>query len=262
MYPNLRVFTRSLGVLLLVGLAALPRPARSETINCTAITAVPFTITAPGIYCLTQDIATNLASGNAIEIQANNVVLDLNGHRIGNMAAGAGTFAKGIYALSRQDITIKSGTVRGFLFGIVLDDFSPYTASQGNVVEDIRADHNTFYGILVVGQGNIIRNTQVVATGGTTAFGANANAFGIEVVGPEPRVLDNGVLDTFATGTGVASYGIYFNSASDGLAVNNRISDSQIGISYTTSSTGKYRDNLTSGVTTPFSGGTDAGNNH
>jgi hypothetical protein len=27
-------------------------------------------------------------------------------------------------------------------------------------------------------------------------------------------------------------------------------------------STGKYRDNLTFGVTTPFSGGTDAGNNN
>lgn len=63
-----------------LGLAVALRPAQAETTVWTAITAAPFTINAPGIYCLTQDIATNLASGNAITIDTNNVVLDLMPH--------------------------------------------------------------------------------------------------------------------------------------------------------------------------------------
>ena len=37
--------------------------AQAETVNCTAVTTAPFTISAPGIYCLTGDLTTNLASG-------------------------------------------------------------------------------------------------------------------------------------------------------------------------------------------------------
>jgi hypothetical protein len=48
------------------------------------------------------------------------------------------------------------------------------------------------------------------------------------------------------------------------LVVNNRITvaDREIEYESGSGSTGKYRDNLTFGVTTPFTGGTDAGNNN
>ena len=46
------------------------------------------------------------------------------------------------------------------------------------------------------------------------------------------------------------------------LVVNNRITGASTGINFEPTATGKYRDNLTSGVATPFSGGTDAGNNN
>jgi len=69
-------------------LAVLTPAARGETINCTAIASAPATISAPGIYCLTGDLNTNLASGSAINITANSVVLDLNGQTetIGSLA--------------------------------------------------------------------------------------------------------------------------------------------------------------------------------
>ena len=38
---------------------------------------------------------------------------------------------------------IKNGTVRGFLYGVWLDDASPYTTSQGHMIEDLRVDQNT-----------------------------------------------------------------------------------------------------------------------
>ena len=263
MYPSISILTRSFVPLLLLGLVGGPHPVQAETINCTPITAAPFIITAPGIYCLTQDIATNLAAGAAITIDANNVVLDLNGHRLGNLAAGAGTEARGVEAVGRKNLAIKNGTVRGFFSGIHINDSFPFTTSQGHVIEDIRADLNTGLGIVVAGRGNLIRNNQVVATGGSTLSGVNVQ--GIAVAGSENRVQNNDVIDTFATGgSPVSSIGISFSFGSDGLAVNNRITQADIGIEFS-SDTGKFRDNLTSGVTVPVShpgGVTDAGGNN
>src|SRR5207249_5921196 len=138
----------SLLVLLACVLGAAP--TRAETVHCTAITTLPAVITVQGVYCFTGDLATAITSGNAIEIQTNNVVLDLNSFKLGGLAAGSGTQAIGIHAANRQNLTIKNGTIRGFLGGIALVDSG---ASQGHVVEDIRADQNTFVGIQVEGAG-------------------------------------------------------------------------------------------------------------
>jgi copper-binding protein NosD len=246
-------------LLVLIALVVGAAPARAETVNCTPILALPAVITVQGIYCFTGDLATAMTSGNAIDIQTNNVVLDLNGFKLGGLAGGLGTTAVGIYALDRQNITIKNGTIRGFQMGIFLDDTG---LSQGHVVEDIRADLNTFMGIQVRGTGNIVRNNQVVATGGSTAFGANAYAFGIVVShGYGPRVLNNDVINTRGQGTGIGR-GISLQVEDGGLAVNNRITGADIGLEYL--GTGKYRDNLTFDVTTPFepSFAVDAGNNN
>ena len=166
----------SVPLLVMLALVLGTSPARAETVSCTAITSLPAVITVQGIYCFTGDLNTALTSGNAIDIQTNNVVLDLNGFKLGGLAAGLGTNAFGIAADNRQNLTIKNGTIRGFFLGIRLGNSG---ASQGHVVEDIRADQNTSIGLSVAGAGHIVRNNQVVATGGTTAFGANANAYGI-----------------------------------------------------------------------------------
>jgi Periplasmic copper-binding protein (NosD) len=247
----------SLLVLLALVLSAVP--ARAETVNCTHITSLPAVITVQGVYCFTGDLSTAMTSGNAIEIQTNNVVLDLNGFKLGGLAAGLGTGAFGIHAFNRQNITIKNGTVRGFRRAIVLEN-ADAGASQGHLVEDIRADQNTEMGIRVEGSGNIIRNNQVVATAGSTFFGPNVDATGILVSGLGPRVLNNDVIVTVAQGSGIAR-GIFLISVTGGLAVNNRITFADHGIEYATA-TGKYRDNVTFDVTTPFTSGTDIGNNN
>lgn len=258
MRPALRVLTRSLLVFLLLGLAVLPRLAQAETTVCNVITTVPTVITAQGIYCLNQDFNTPITSGAAIDIQANNVVLDMNAHLLGNLAAGPGTSAIGVNAFDRKNITIKNGTIRGFLYGIVING-STCDASQGHVIEGIRAERSTYRGINFegVGRGSIIRNNQVVATGGTTLTGLT-NVIGIVAGGCEHRVLNNDVIDTFATG-GAPGNGIYFYGT-DNLAVNNRITTADFGIR-NVEGTAKCFDNLTSGVGTPFSGCTLVGVN-
>ena len=242
-------------LLVLLALALGATPARAETVDCLAITALPAVITVQGVHCFTGDLSTAATSGSAIDIQTNNVVLDLNGFNL-NGLAGLGTQAVGIHALDRRNITIKNGTVRGFLRGIHLETGG---TSQGHVVESMRADRNTFVGIEVDGAGNIVRNNQIVATAATAT---NASAYGILIVGNGARVLNNDVINTFKQGTGTA-WGIQFNQATGGFAVNNRITTADRGIDYNNASTGKFRDNLTSDVATPFTGtGTNVGNNN
>ena len=249
---------RMLALLAVVPTLALnTTTARAETVNCTAITTIPTVISVQGVYCFTANLATNINTGIAIDIQTNNVVLDLNGFKLGGLSSGFGTAAHGIHALDRQNITIKNGTVRGFLKGIFLENVS---LSQGHVVEAVRADQNTLVGIEVDGAGNIVRNNQVVATGGTTTL-PNASATGILMSGSGPRALNNDVINTFKQGSGIAT-GINFNGATGSFAVNNRITTADRGIDYSNAATGKYRDNLTFGVTAPYTGtGTAVGTN-
>jgi len=63
-----------------------------------------------------------------------------------------------------------------------------------------------------------------------------------------------------AAASGVTSAGIFLESGASVLVMNNRMTGLTSGIVFSTS-TGKYRDNLTSGVGTPYTGGTNAGGN-
>jgi len=263
-------------------------PAQAETINCTPIASLPYTISTQGVYCLKGNLGTDMAMGNAIEIATNNVVLDLNGFKLGGLAAGPSTWATGIYADQRQNIVIRNGTVRGFFHGIFLGDYGSMTTSQGHLVEDIRADMNKSVGIWVRGQGNILRNNQIVDTGGSTV--STDFSFGIMVEGPGNRVINNDIYETKEQGTpagatGISlhngkssviennrvgnqnlgtleTYGIYIEYDSDNtFVVNNRIATMTYGIWYN-GGTGKYRGNMTRNVTTPYTGGSDAGNNN
>ncbi len=251
--------TASLSVIAIV-LASGTSPVLAETVNCTPINAVPAVITVPGIYCFTKSLVTSMASGNAIEIQAHNVVIDMNGHRLGGLGAGVGTTARGIHATDRQNITIRNGTIRGFLLAILLDQVG--SVSAGHLIEDIRADQNTAAGIWLESSRSIVRNNQVVATGGSTAIGANADVYGIGLDGDSNAAINNDVVGVVPIGTG-ESMGVFFGGPSGGgLAVNNRISETDYGVAYNPGTAGKYRDNLTTDVVTPYSGGTDAGNNN
>ncbi len=240
--------------LVVIATLACATPAQAETVNCTPIAAVPVVITLPGVYCFTKSFVTSATAGNIIDIQANNVVLDMNGHRLGGLAAGLGTATIGIYAIDRQNITIKNGTIRGFAFAIRFLQSS--AASLGHVIEDVRADQNTYMGIYVNGSGTIVRNCQVAATGGTTLYGLSS--YGIFVNGNGARVLNNDV-DVVASAGSLLGYGIYMSTAG-GLAVDNRITSADYGIYY--SGTGKYSGNLTFDTTVPFTGGTAVGVNN
>jgi hypothetical protein len=257
--------------------AAASAPIYAGTADCTHITSLPYTIERQGVYCLTANLETSMTPGNAITINTHNVVLDLNGHKLSGHKAGTDTQAYGIYGLQRKNITIKNGTVRGFMCGIWLDDDPPHTTSEGHIIENIRADANTYAGIKVVGCKNTIRNSKVISTGGST-YGSVNSARGILVSGPGNKIINNDIFDTkeqtsghtfgvlvsgaygslvegnrienSALGKGM-SYGIYIITSDDVLVKNNRISKMNFGVYYS-GSTVKYGDNIIIDVTTPY----------
>jgi parallel beta-helix repeat protein len=269
---------RYLMTIALLGLITVSA-AQAETVNCTPVNSLPAVISSQGVYCLTGNLATNMASGAAIVISANNVTLDLNGWKVGGQAAGAATQAIGIVSAA-NNVTIKNGIVRGFHDAINL-------TGRGAVVEDMLVDQNTVTGIYVSGQGSIVRRNHVVDTGGSTVS-SNVDVYGILALGKSISVEDNNVSGLAAAGNGYEdaitlgdddgtarnnivtddakpiggdSAGIIVGYSAGNTVVDNVITNFTYGIYY--DGTGVYSRNTVSGCDTAFSGGTaGSGNDH
>lgn len=215
----------------------LSASAGAETTECTNITTVPFTITAQGVYCLKQNLGSAMSSGNAIEIQTNNVTIDFNGFKLGNLAASSTNSAYGVYALDRANIVLRNGNIRGFKRGIHLEDSTG--ESKGHVIEDNLLDTNYQRGIQVEGSEIVVRNNRIRNMTGTNSsiVGIHAtisestisgnqilnltdnsygNSQGIWITGDKITVSGNNISDVFGdtagTGNGVAQ-GIYIDEA-------------------------------------------------
>jgi parallel beta-helix repeat protein len=215
-------FLRTLLITVTVSLTALLNPTSAHAAqsydNCTGfITSLPATITTQGTWCLNADLTTAITSGSAITVAANNVTIDCNDFKLGGLAAGPGTRAYGIYANTRDNVTIRRCNVRGFYEGAFLD------YGSGQVVEDNRFDSNTYIGINVYSERSIIRRNLVVATGGSTAY---QNPYGIYTYG-SVDVLDNTVngVTTPATAgvSNTVANGIYTSHNSNGSISGNRV---------------------------------------
>jgi hypothetical protein len=211
-------FLRALLITVTVSLTALLNPtpvhAAQSYDNCTGfITSLPATITTQGTWCLNADLTTAITSGNAITVAANNVTIDCNDFKLGGLAAGAGTQTFGIYANTRDNLTIRRCNIRGFYSGT--DLFS----GSGHLVEDNRFDSNTFVGVYVASDRSIIRRNLVIATGGNSLFYSPGGIYSIGSV----DVLDNTVNGVTANGTNVDAYGIFTGSNPDGSISGNRV---------------------------------------
>lgn len=154
--------------------------------------------------------------------------------------------------------------------------------STASVIEDIIAEGNYAVGLSVQGQGLLVRRNRVVNTGGSLVDLSLA-AVGIGVEGSGTTVAENDVAGVATPGDGsgtgilviggsgivvernrlsnVETAGVEVTSSSDVLVSGNRFASMPVAMNLVTS-TVKYRDNLTAGVTTLMSGGgVDAGNN-
>jgi hypothetical protein len=253
-----------------------------ETTFCNFyITSLPYTIATQGHYCFDRNLSTAATTGNAITINSDFVVLDLNNFKLGGGAAGPSTLANGVYGLNHKNITIRNGNVRGFYRGIFLDDSSTDGANgQGCLVENMLVDQNMLKGISVNGTGCVIRHNQVVSNG-ATPLTASEPATGIHIAGGSgAQVFDNAVLD-MREGATVGSIGILLGglnfaistavernfvanpnitpsstgigATGNGILIfNNRIVAYNNGIFFDIGFRGAYRDNATYQCSTPY----------
>jgi hypothetical protein len=185
--------------LLLIGPLALPKPthAAQSYDNCAGfIDALPATISTQGVWCLKEDLSTNITSGNAITIATNNVTIDCNDFKIGGLAAGNASLAYGIFADGRQNTTIRHCNIRGFYEGIVLQE------GAGHLVEDNRLDNNLETGLSVYGDNVRVRRNAVYDTGGSAGGTLAAGIFA------SGNIVDNIVSGVFADKPGGYLYGI------------------------------------------------------
>ena len=98
-------------------LLAVSSVARAEVTDCTVISSLPYTVNAPGIYCLKGSLSLDVSGIVAVRIDADDVVLDLNGHTLDGSGAGVETASLGVVAVDHKNVTVRNGTIRGFSVG-------------------------------------------------------------------------------------------------------------------------------------------------
>lgn len=269
-----RALRRALPLILIVatlsgGSALAAGPTGWGGGSCHEITAFPANLLGPGVYCLSfKYIDFPLASGALITISADDVVLDLNGATLDGTPKGS-AYSFGVLASGHSNITIRNGTIKGFNYGIQL------TAPLGVVntqirnthaflVENVRLIGNRTAGMHVVGNDSVIRHNYVAHTGGSADRRLSGNAWGIIASGTGVRIVDNDVHYTVANTaySGGVTNAILLGGAWDAVVVGNRISEANFGVNGGVGNWGKYRDNITTNVGVPYTGGTDIGNNN
>jgi hypothetical protein len=267
------------GVALVALFLAWPKGVAAQTVFCTPITAVPVTLTAQGRYCVTQPLRFDSTNGIAILIQSDYVTVDLGGYALDGTPGGTATTATGIYAANRRNLVVRGGTIRGFMFGIRVDDevVSGYTAGGGHQIYDVSIDACTFRGILIQGRGVSVRGNRITRTGGSTFF-SSVPVAAIDVRGPGARVEANTVVETRGVGSepgwGVwlwgkgavlegnrisnetvaapATVGILVSNDSHAVVTRNRLMNLEKGLAFDLAARGLARDNATSGCGAPF----------
>jgi hypothetical protein len=214
------------------------------------------TITAPGYYRLTKNIVSSAMTGNIITIQQHNVTIDFNSFFIIGPTNTANTVV-GVSANEFGNITIKNGTIAFCQVGIQFNgNGSTTTANVNQSVENMRFSKCWSYGIYIPASspGTVLSNCLFSQIGGSTAGTlpggcAILGSFSDQTIQVKDNIINNVTGDS---GSPTNSYGILY-----AFAVRNSIAIAHTGIYG-----GKYQNNLTSGCTVPFTGGTDAGGNN
>ena len=283
--------THACALLLLAtaGSVAAPSVRAAESYDsCTGfIDSLPATIATQGVWCLRKDLSTAMSSGAAITIAANNVTIDCNGFKVGGLAGGDASTARGVLAANRQNAAVRNCALRGFHTGV---EFTG-DAGGGHLVEANRINQSLSRGIYVEGENNLVRDNRVFDTGGapgaTAAWGMGGSAdfigniisggfaaaespqyvYGIMVVSGVARdnIVRGLVKDEGATG---AATGIHVGGLASGVLIRgNSITAIEAGFSGgygiwgINAATSICADNLVMDYTADIGGCQDAGGN-
>jgi hypothetical protein len=214
--------------------------AEAQVGTCTAITALPTTITAGGLYCLTSSFTYTNDGATAITVNHDAVVIDLNQNRLfWNGALGSKHPAVEI-TVGNINVVVRNGLISGF-------DSAIDTYASATIIEGMRISEAGIH-VKSGADGAIIRNN----------FVRNSN---IIISGNSARIVNNDIYGSDSVNT---VSGVSISDGQNAFIVGNRIARSWLAIEFLGSGSGKYRDNLTMNIGKSFTngGGTDAGNNN
>lgn len=265
---NMKIFLKLLSNLLysVIVLLVAQSSVYAETLSCNPISALPATISQPGTYCLTQNMYYSPTSGAAITITSNNVVLDFNGFSISGL--NSATLATGVLGSNVSGVHVRNGQINLFLVGINLGGTQSVSPYKTNIVENMQLTFERRIGIAIdsgivtknliteVGGGQIAESPSLlpsigILVGSATASG-NLLVIDNDILGVKKgaQVVIPGIGVMVNNGTGVVVDGLRVSRADAGVLVNPNVTS------------GKYREVITTSVTTPFAGGTPVGYNN
>ena len=199
------------------------------------INSVPYTISNPGAYTLGQNL-TIQANTNAIQINASNVSVDLGGYTLAETAGGT---SEGITVSSGlSNVTIQNGAITGFALDVV------FGSGSGHSLTNVQLLNFSSIGLLVLANNCLIENCSMVGATGASATGIYIwVAGGVGVRNNLISECNNGIYENSVT-TPNALIANYEANCTNGLYL---------------SSGSKYQGNVTTGCTTPVTGGIAVG---
>jgi hypothetical protein len=184
---------------LLAGLGAATAQAASRP--CTIIHKLPFAITRPGCYRLETHLITPLVAGSAIDVEADDVTLDLQGFSITDTIRDREVRAVGILVRNHSSFRLLNGIIDNFRYGVLVADSAG--VSRDHAISHVTVRNSKAAGIALTGTGSSISNSQVSDTGGS-----GPDAVGISVTGGFNAVSHNTVTNTHTGRRGGYAAGI------------------------------------------------------
>ncbi len=242
-----------------IAMALVAQNAGAQTV----ISAIPYVITSSGNYVLEKGLTLSVSQGNGITINANDVIIDMNGFAITKHQIGNTPHCFGIYALNRANITVKNGIIFGFYEGIRFDFSGGANINSNHLVDGVRFINEQAFGIVLTQTTNcLIQNCSMASTGFDTA-GDVVSGFGAGIdlavnAGAANALINNRMTKSLQAGietkNGQALGGTYLEG--------NLSSKSAIG--FDLSPNDKYRNNTTISCALPFNanGAIDLGGNN
>jgi len=158
--------------------------------------------------------------GAAIEIQADDVALDFSGGGLDQQSGSPDTFAMGVYALDRNNISIRNGTIRGFNYGVSLENSAAdFSSTTGHVISDMVFERNLNNAIEVRGTNTVVKNNRIRRTG-NSPFGS---VVAIMIFGPGSQIQKNEITETAVTSSDSDAQGIQVLGGPGCVIEDNRI---------------------------------------
>ena len=179
-------------------------------------TNVPYTITQPGHYCLTQSINGIIAPGfPLITILSNNVVLDLNGHVISNPDSNT----PGGYAVQTSgiNVVIQNGLINGANILVA-------SAARDTVMDNLVLGTSGLLpaNITIGGRNTQVSNTTIAGGGLIIDDGINTSIDNVKIsdaMGDAITLNGQGTMIRYSEIKTATSNGIYISDTADTITI-------------------------------------------